>query len=135
MRTHSYEVLEITKLVVSPEGADGAVIAMHRAVDSVYSLFWLRNSSLSSKVCWTAPTWSRWSISRFTDIVHERRGQAGSSPLLRGFRRDTEGVTHLRNGGAPVKFLGDFGFRNIDARSSEWIAPSQSRMVASSPFA
>lgn len=30
-RTHSYEVLEITKLVVSPDGADGAVIAMHCA--------------------------------------------------------------------------------------------------------
>ncbi|MDR6828969.1 hypothetical protein J2X48_002885 [Bosea sp. BE271] len=30
-RTHSFEVLEITKLVVSPDGADGAVIAMHCA--------------------------------------------------------------------------------------------------------
>lgn len=30
-KTHNYEVLEITKLVVSPNGGDGAVIAMHCA--------------------------------------------------------------------------------------------------------
>ena len=30
-RTRSYEVLEITKFVVSPNGTDGAVIAMHCA--------------------------------------------------------------------------------------------------------
>lgn len=129
-RTHNYEVLEITNLVVSPNGGDGAVIAMHCAGGPRVQLVLAPQPLAQLEGLLDRANLEQMEHQQLRSQT-ERRPAASPSCVASG--ATLKGPRTSGTVAEPLKFSVTQAFD--DARSTEWVLPSQSPMVASSPFA